>query len=97
MVLLSSKQAEGEVAQNIAFYRNAEVDQLLLEAQAESDPRKRTALYARIQDQIAADAPWVPIAHSELVVAGRVELVNVVLSPTGRPIYPLISRRTRPR
>ena len=93
MVLLSSKQAEGEVAQNIAFYRNPEVDQLLLDAQGESDQQKRIALYAKIQDQIAADAPWVPIAHSELVVAGRAELVNVVLSPTGRPIYPLIRRR----
>jgi len=94
MVLLSSKQAEGVVAQNIAYYKSADVDQLLLEAQGESDTQKRALLYARIQDMIAEDAPWVPLAHSELVVAGRVELERVVLSPTGRPIYALIRRRT---
>ena len=97
MVLLSSKQAEGEVAQNIAYYRDAEVDQWLLDAQGESDEHKRAELYARIQDKIASDAPWVPLAHSEMVVAGRAELEHVVLSPTGRPIYQLIRRRTEAR
>jgi hypothetical protein len=45
-----------------------------------------------VQDRIAAQAPWVPITHSELVVAGRAELEHVVLSPTGHPIYALIRR-----
>ncbi len=97
MVLLASKQAEGEVAQNIAFYKDPEVDRLLLDAQGEGDRQKRAALYAKIQDIVADDAPWVPLAHSELVVAGRAELEHVVLSPTGRPIYPLIRRRTGAR
>jgi peptide/nickel transport system substrate-binding protein len=97
MVLLSSKQAAGAVAQNIAFYQNPEVDQLLLDAQGEGDTQKRAALYAKIQDIVADDAPWVPLAHSELVVAGRAELERVVLSPTGRPIYQLIRRRTEAR
>ena len=35
-----------------------------------------------------------PIAHSELVVAGRNELDRVVLSPTGHPVYSLIRRRS---
>lgn len=96
-VLLHSKQAEGEVAQNVAFYRDPEVDQLLLEAQAVADQDDRAALYAKIQDKIAEDAPWVPIAHSDLVVAGRTELDRVVLSPTGHPEYPLIRRRAEAR
>ena len=45
-----------------------------------------------MQDQISADAPWVPIAHSEHVVAGRAQIIGVVLSPTGHPVYPLIKR-----
>ena len=49
-----------------------------------------------VQDKLAADAPWVPIAHGELVVAARAELSGVVLSPTGHPIYSLI-RRTEGR
>lgn len=92
-VLLHSKQAEVAPAQNVAYYRSPEVDRMLLDAQAESDEQARARLYAQIQDAIAQDAPWVPLAHSELVVAGRAELEHVVLSPTGHPIYPLIRRR----
>jgi hypothetical protein len=50
------------------------------------------SLYASVQDEIAQDAPWVPLAHSEFVVAARVELENVILSPLGHPIYALIRR-----
>jgi peptide/nickel transport system substrate-binding protein len=93
-VLLHSKQSEGEVAQNVAYYRDPDVDRMLLEAQAASESPVRAKLYSDIQDKIAADAPWVPIAASELVVAARVELEDVILSPTGSPIYPRIRRRT---
>lgn len=92
-VLLHSKQAEGAVAQNVAYYRDPDVDRMLLDAQAASETGERAALYAQIQDKLAADAPWVPLAASELVVAGRAELERVVLSPTGHPIYALIRRR----
>ncbi|HEY4177080.1 MAG TPA: ABC transporter substrate-binding protein [Kofleriaceae bacterium] len=79
-------------AQNIAQYRDAAVDQLLANAQVTSDEATREKLYADAQDAIASAAPWVPIAHSELVVAARAELRGVVLSPLGHPIYALISR-----
>ena len=93
-VLLHSKQANTEVgAQNVALYRDHEVDDMLLSAQEATDEATRSALYAAVQDKVAADAPWVPLAHSELVVAGRAELERVVLSPTGHPVYPLIRRR----
>ena len=93
-VLLHSKQSNTETgAQNVALYRDQEVDDMLLAAQEAADEPTRAKLYAAIQDKVAADAPWVPIAHSELVVAGRAELVDVVLSPTGHPVYPRIRRR----
>ena len=79
-------------AQNIAQYRDASVDAWLAQAQATGDAAIRTELYARVQDQIAEAAPWVPLAHSELVVAARAELQGVVLSPLGHPIYSLIKR-----
>jgi peptide/nickel transport system substrate-binding protein len=91
-VLFDSDNAVADSAQNVAFYRDALVDHLLLDAQAAAEQSTRKALYAAVQDQIAADAPWVPIAHSELVVAGRAELSDVVLSPTGHPVYTLIRR-----
>lgn len=95
-VLFHSDNAQVGAAQNIAFYRDAGVDKLLNDAQAASDEPTRSGLYAAVQDRIASDAPWVPLAHSELVVACRAELVGVVLSPRGHPIYALIHREEAP-
>ena len=92
-VLFHSDNASPPAPQNIAFYRNAEVDALLSEAQAASDEATRAKLYAHVQDAIVEDAVWVPLAHSELVVAARAELEGVVLSPIGHPVYALIRRR----
>ncbi|HEY1813072.1 MAG TPA: ABC transporter substrate-binding protein [Kofleriaceae bacterium] len=91
-VLFDSESAHGADPQNVAFYENPEVDRLLAQAQATGDERQRSSLYAEVQDQISDDAPWVPIAHAQLVVAGRAELEHVIISPTGHPIFPLITR-----
>lgn len=91
-VLFDSDNATIGTAQNVAFYKDAEVDKLLMEAQGAAEVGIRSALYATVQDQIAADAPWIPLAHSELVVAGRASLEGVILTPTGHPVYPLIRR-----
>jgi peptide/nickel transport system substrate-binding protein len=95
-VLFHSDNAAPGVAQNIAFYRNPSVDALLVLARAASAAPRREKLYAEVQDLIALDAPWVPIAHSELVIAARAELENVILTPLGYPLYALI-RRKEPR
>lgn len=92
-VLFHSDNAVLGAAQNLAFYRDPGVDKLLVEAQVAVDEVTRTGLYRTVQDRIAEDAPWVPIAHSEYVVAGRVEVQDVVLSPLGHPIYATIWRR----
>ncbi|MBA3542707.1 MAG: ABC transporter substrate-binding protein [Deltaproteobacteria bacterium] len=94
-VLFHSDNAVLGEAQNIAFYRDAGVDQLLREAQAAVDEATRAGLYAAVQDRIAAAAPWVPIAHSEVVLAARRELDGLILSPLGHPIYSLIRRGNR--
>ncbi|HEY0477603.1 MAG TPA: ABC transporter substrate-binding protein [Kofleriaceae bacterium] len=92
-VLFHSDNAVAGSARNISFYRNAEVDRLLVEAQGTDDRQRRSASYARVEDLIAADAPWVPLAHSELVVAARAELDRVILSPLGHPLYAMIRRK----
>ena len=92
-MLFHSDNASPPAPPNSAFYRRAEVDVLLSEAQAASDEPTRARLYARVLDAIADDAPWVPLAHSELVVAARAELDGVILSPLGHPVYSLIKRR----
>ena len=91
-VLFDSDNALPGEAQNLAFYTQPSVDALLAQAQATADQPTRSALYAEVQDQLAIDAPWVPIAHSDLVIAGRAEVQNVVLSPLGHPIYALMRR-----
>jgi peptide/nickel transport system substrate-binding protein len=94
-VLFHSDNTLG-AAQNVAYYRDSAVDRVLLEAQSTADPAKRSALYGVVQDQISIDAPWVPLAHSELILAGRAEVEGVVLSPTGTPLYPAMHRAEPP-
>ena len=84
-----------ESAQNIAFYREPAVDKLLIEAQGTST-RPCAPGVSRRAGRIAEDCPWVPIAHSEYVVAVRAELVDVVLSPLGHPMYARIHRKGAP-
>jgi len=95
-VLFHSDNATVDSANNIAFYREPVVDALLSEAQGAVDEAARTRLYRAVQDRIAEDAPWVPIAHSEYVVASRAELEGLVLSPLGHPVYARIRRRPAP-
>jgi peptide/nickel transport system substrate-binding protein len=95
-VLFHSDSTIVGAANNIAFYKDPGVDALLIDAQGASDEPTRSGLYAAVQDRIAADAPWVPLAHSELVVAARKELQGLRLTPRGHPIYRLISRAEAP-
>jgi peptide/nickel transport system substrate-binding protein len=90
--LFDRDNAQPGEAQNVAFYRDAHVHDLLIQAQGAIAQDQRADLYAQVQDQLALDAVWVPIAHGELVVAGRAELDNVIVSPTGSPVYQLIRR-----
>lgn len=92
-VLFHSANAAPGSAQNIAFYQRAEVDHLLVAAQRVLDEPTRARRYAEAIDWIADDAPWIPLAHSELVIAARAELTGVRLTPLGHVVYPQIRRR----
>lgn len=91
--LLHSDNTAPGTAQNISFYRNPEVDRLLVTAQATVDQAARRAIYAEVQDRVAEDAPWVPIAHTELVVATRADIDQVILTPLGHLVYSLMRRK----
>ncbi len=91
-VLFHSDNATGAVA-NLAFFRDPHVDKLLIDAQRAVDDATRSALYHAVQDRLADVEPWVPLAHSEYVVAGRTEIQGVVLSPLGHPVYAAIWRK----
>jgi peptide/nickel transport system substrate-binding protein len=95
-VLLHSDNAVPGSAQNISFYRNPQVDGLLVAAQVAVEQHERSGLYKQVQDLVAKDAPWVPLAHSELVIAARAEIDRVILTPLGHPLYANIRRREPP-
>lgn len=70
---------------NTSRYRNMEVHRLLLEGKRELDREKREQLYRRAQELIFADAPIVPLAHTNVRIAERAELKGYRLHPTAIP------------
>ena len=77
---------------NVAFYRDDLVHELLLQAQQADDRLDRERLYARVQEQIAEDVPWVPLAHSQVALAARDDVTGLILNPTGQVIYRAVRR-----
>ncbi|MEM9494087.1 MAG: ABC transporter substrate-binding protein, partial [Myxococcota bacterium] len=92
-VLFSRRNAELGRATNLSFYRDPEVQGLLVVAQESAERSEREALYARVQALIHEHAPWVPLAHSRVAVASRDELRGVRMLPTGVIHYREVSRR----
>lgn len=78
---LLDKDAIG--SNNYSRYANEEVHKLLLDAQAETDEAKRAELYKKAQEIIHADAPWVPLAHSTPLLAGKSTIEGFFPHPTG--------------
>ncbi|MBA4535656.1 ABC transporter substrate-binding protein [Bacillus aquiflavi] len=68
---------------NYTYYKNSELHQILIEAQAEVDEGKREELYQKAQEIIKDDAPWIPLVHSEPVLAGSANITGLTLQPTG--------------
>jgi peptide/nickel transport system substrate-binding protein len=70
-------------ATNVAFFRDPEVSGLLSYAQETDSQVERAALYARAQAIIHEQAPWVPLAHSKLMLATRQDIQGIVMGPSG--------------
>jgi peptide/nickel transport system substrate-binding protein len=85
--LLDRDAARAPRGNNVAFYQNAEVHGLLTWAQESSDRAEREQLYRKAQRIIANDAPWVPLAHAEVLVASRAAVRGLALHPTGIVYY----------
>lgn len=68
---------------NYTYYKNPEVHELLLKAQASSDQAEREELYKQAQVIIKDDAPWIPLVHSRPILAGKAGISNFKPHPTG--------------
>jgi peptide/nickel transport system substrate-binding protein len=92
-VLFDPENAEPGTARNLAFYKNAELHGILVWAQESSDHAERERYYRRAQELIAREAPWVPIAHAEVVVAARNEIVGLTVHPSSSIYFHRVRRK----
>ncbi len=68
---------------NYSYYENQEVHDLLIAAQSTIDEAEREKLYKEAQVLIKEDAPWIPLVHSNPVLAGSAKVKGFVAHLTG--------------
>ncbi len=94
-VLFDKDNTTPGIARNVAFYRDERTHELLVSAQVSSSREERAQIYAQVQDRIASQAPWVPIAHSEVAVAARRDVGGIVISPSTHIEFKSVKRIVR--
>ena len=67
---------------NTSFYNVPEVDQLLNQANEETDVAKRKSIFNQAEKKIVEDAPWLFISHAKQQVAIRKRVKGFELQPT---------------
>jgi ABC-type transport system substrate-binding protein len=85
-VLLSIAAAEVP-AGNIAFWKNEEFNNLILEAKETFDRDERTELYEQAQVIFHEEAPWIPVAHSVVTEPMQPYVMDFKLSPVGKRVF----------
>ncbi len=80
--LLSKTTAE-KPALNIAFYRNDEMQDVLVRARMSTNREERIELYKQAQAIFHRDVPWVPLAHAQRLLVIDRNVHNLNLSPVG--------------
>jgi dipeptide transport system substrate-binding protein len=72
---------------NIAKWCDREYDGLVMRAKLTSDRAEREPLYRRAQEIFKEAAPWVPIAHSVVMMATRENVTGFKMDPLGRHLF----------
>ena len=67
---------------NLAFYKNTQVDELLDRGAATVDPNARSQIYGRIQEIVMNDAPWLFLTERREAVAWRSSVRGVRFIPS---------------
>ena len=93
--LLDKDNTVPGLARNVAFFSDEYVHGLLVQAQESDSREEREQLYARAQEIIAAEAPWVPLAHTQVMVAARADVGGVIINPQSQVSYRLVHRTGR--
>ena len=92
-VLLDRDNTVEGMARNVAFFRDDEVHRLLIAAQQSASRKDREEIYMQAQERIAAQAPWVPLAHSRVSVAARDDIGGMVINPSTHVYFRGVSRK----
>jgi peptide/nickel transport system substrate-binding protein len=79
----SEGAVKGPQALNLSFYRNSRLDDLLIRGSQLAFRPERQRVYARAQEMLAADVPWVPLYVRAHWVVARPEVKNLRLHPSG--------------
>jgi peptide/nickel transport system substrate-binding protein len=82
-IFFGSWAAEKGAATNISFYRNPEMDALLLAARRTIKPADRAALYERALSLWRRDLPLIPLLTGDQIVVLRREVTGFRLQPVG--------------
>jgi peptide/nickel transport system substrate-binding protein len=68
---------------NRSYYANPEVDRLIDTARREIDQQKRKEIYARLQQLLAHDLPYIDLWYLDNVVVHSKRVANIEISPPG--------------
>ena len=86
-VLLDKDTATLGSALNICFWMNEDYHNLMIAARRELDPEKRAALYRKSQEIVFDEAPMVPLAHAEQLMACRASVSNILFEVNGDILF----------
>ena len=86
-VLLDKDTATLGSALNICFWMNDAYHDLMVAARRELDPAKRAALYRKSQEIIFDEAPMVPLAHAESLMACRANTDGILFEVNGDILF----------
>ncbi len=90
-VLLNSASATPTDAYNVAYYKNPEVDDLLLKGQTTIVEGERQKAYYRAQEIMHQDAPWVPIAYVKPPIGLQTAVQGFEPNPTSSEAFNTVS------
>ncbi|WP_336488003.1 ABC transporter substrate-binding protein [Methylobacterium nigriterrae] len=91
-VLLGCKAAEPGGA-NLARWCDPDYDALIQAARRTTDTPARLDLYARGQEIVRREAPWVPLAHTVVHMALRRGVAGFRMDPLGRHLFDGVALR----
>jgi peptide/nickel transport system substrate-binding protein len=75
-----------------SFYNNPEMNQLLAQQRLEQDPVKRDRLFAKIQDILGMDVPFIPLWQNREYAFARPGVKGVAIEPTQQLPYSSIHK-----